>query len=540
MSTKTYIQVIVPLKLDWEPFYSVPEGLELIVGDRVSVIFSGKEYMAVVSATGVVPPATLLRKEILEVLDKVTDLPLITEEEIKFWRAVASYYLCTVGEVYKNVYFQDRKPPKKWCGKDRNSIASIPVLSLEQNNSLAAIMGALTARKTVLLQGEDRDRTELYLSLAVNTIKDGKSVLYIVPEIAFSKQLEERVKAVFPDVMVYNSKLTPAARRDTVIEARSGKPIIVLGTRSALFIPFKDLGLIIVDQEHDVLYKQESPSPRYNARDLAIMLGAVYGASVILGSSIPSLEAYYNAQTSLFAGIELDSADNHAPVMVIDTTAERRKRGMVGELSLKLLAEIKRVKEAGGKILVVSWTEESDLQGFDYATPFTVKSLPADGYDLIAILQADSLLNKQDFRCDERALQLLRRLNASCPLVIQTKVSEHPVFKALTTSQQGLYDTMLAERRTFGYPPFTRLVKLELTDADENRQKLRARFLGNRVKEVLRPFSDPLILGPEQGEIRIFFKRDRNLAAGKQALYREITSFEQQYSCHVTIDVDPL
>ena len=99
---------------------------------------------------------------------------------------------------------------------------------------------------------------------------------------------------------------------------------------------------------------------------------------------------------------------------------------------------------------------------------------------------------------------------------------------------------MMAERQAFGYPPFTRMVKLELKDSDENRQKLRARFLGNRVKEVLRPFSDPLILGPEKGEIRIIFKRDKNLTAGKQALYKEVTSFEQQYSCHIIIDVDPV
>jgi primosomal protein N' len=317
--------------------------------------------------------------------------------------------------------------------------------------------------------------------------------------------------------------------------------MLVLGTRSSLFIPFSNLGLIIVDEEQDVFYKQDSPAPRYHARECAIMLASVCGANVILGSSTPSLEALHNARTGLFADIT-PSAKEESPyqVTVIDTSSERRKRGMVGEVSLKLLAEVRKVADSGGKVLVVSWSEEPELQGVTYTTPHAVKSMPTDEYSLIAVLQADSLLGRQDFRSDERTLQLLRHLNSSCSLVIQTKEAGHPVFQALAKATDGLYDNMMAERRTFGYPPFTRMVKLELKDSDENRQKLRARFLGNRIREVLRPFSDPLILGPEKGEIRVFFKRDKNLTAGKQALYKEVTSFEQQYSCHIIIDVDPV
>ena len=99
---------------------------------------------------------------------------------------------------------------------------------------------------------------------------------------------------------------------------------------------------------------------------------------------------------------------------------------------------------------------------------------------------------------------------------------------------------MMAERRIAGYPPYSRLVSVTLKDIDEGRLNLRSRLLSNRLREVLRPFSDPLILGPRGGETRIFFKRDKTLLPGKQALYREITSFEKQYSCHVTIDVDPV
>lgn len=542
MNARNYIQVIVPLKLDWEPVYSVPEGLEVSEGDRVSVIFSGKEYISVVSKLGVTPHDGIRETDIQPVLEKVDYLPRITEMELRFWKIIASYYLCTLGEIYKSVYFQDQKPPRKWAPKDRSAIAAEPALTPGLETAFSSTLDSFSKGRTVLLHGAGhKTRIELYLKLAINAIRSGKSVLYLVPGIAVSVLLEKRVREVFPEACIYHSGQTAAKRRDIVMEARMGRPMLILGTRSSLFIPYNNLGLVIVDEEQDVFYKQDSPAPRYHARECAIMLASVCGANVILGSSTPSLEALHNARTGLFADITPSGKEESPyPVTIIDTSAERRKRGMVGEVSLKLLAEVKKVADSGGKILVVSWTEEPELQGVTYATPLAVKSMPTEEFGLIAVLQADSILGRQDFRSDERALQLLRHLNACCPLVIQTKEAGHPVFLSLGKAADNLYDNMLAERRTFGYPPFTRMVKLELKDSDENRQKLRARFLGNRIREVLRPFSDPLILGPEKGEIRIFFKRDKNLTAGKQALYKEVTSFEQQYSCHIIIDVDPV
>ena len=148
---------------------------------------------------------------------------------------------------------------------------------------------------------------------------------------------------------------------------------------------------------------------------------------------------------------------------------------------------------------------------------------------------ADGLLGREDFRSDERALQLFSLLRGkTCLLVIQTRESSHPVF---SLSRAG---NLLSERKVAGYPPFTRLVTVSLVDSEESRLTLRSRLLVNRLKEALRPFSDPMILGPEKGETRIFFKRDKNLTPGKAALYKEVTSFEHQYSCHIVIDVDPV
>lgn len=549
-----YIQVIAPLKLDWEPVYSVPEGLEVAVGDRVSVIFSGKEYICIVSKTGVIPDPALREDSIHPILDKVAQLPPISPLELKFWRTIASYYLCTVGEVYNGVYFRDRIAPKKWTEKDRSTITSEPVLSPSQETVYSAALAAFDAGKTVLLQGiGGSGKKEVYLKLAANTIRQGKSVLYLVPDISVSKALEERVASVFPDVMPYHSCLTVAKRRDVILEARTGNPVFVIGTRSALWIPFDALGLIIVDQEQDSFYKQDSPAPRYHTRETAIMLASLYGAKVILGSSCPSLESIYNSETGLFTRLELKQRFNNSPepeVMLVDISAEKRKRGMSGSFSLKLLARLKDAVDGGGKALVICRAKaavvevreemESIFPGaLDRSimldTPYAAKTIPSGEYAVIAVLLADGLLGREDFRSDERAVQLFTQLRGKTGLlIIQTRESSHPVFSI------EVANSLLAERQSAGYPPFTRMVKLELKDADENRQKLRARLLGNRVKEVLRPFSDPLILGPEQGEIRIFFKRDRNLTSGKQALYKEVTSFEQQYSCHIVIDVDPV
>ena len=548
MSANSYIQVIVPLKLDWEPFYSVPEGLELVEGDRVNVLFSGKEYMAVVSKINAMPDDALLNKGVHSIIDKVADLPRITALEIRFWRTLAAYYLCTVGEVYKSVYYLDKPLPRKWTEKLRDTIAA----EMYDDGVDDKILEAFKQKKTILLRGGD-SRTELYLKLAIKAIKSGKSVLYLVPDIAFTQSLEQYVSSVFPEVMVFSSAITPARKRDIVIEARSGKPMIVLGTKNALWIPFGNLGLIIVDDEHDSSYKQDSPAPRFHTRESAIMLGATCSANVVLGSATPSLESLYNSETGLFVRFDLPDNGNDHSVSVIDLVAEKRKRAVSGSFSFKLLAHLQSVEESGGKVLLICPAKgaiqecaqelEAIIPGAVNKTvfitsPFGIKSLPSGEYSLIAILNSDSLIGREDFRSDEYALQQFHHLSTLTPLLIlQTREPSHPVF-----SLQNGAESMLNERRSFGYPPYTRLVQIDMEDANENRRKLRTRFMVNRLKEVLRPFSDPVIIGSDAGRVRIFFKRDKNLVKGKVALRNEVCKFEQQYGCagHIVIDVDPV
>ena len=286
MADERFIQVILPLKLEWEPYYILPEGMVAAVGDRVTVEFANKKYSAVISAVDVAPPQELVSR-ILYIIGREENVPPVFPQEIRFWREMASYYLCTVGEVYKAALLRDKKAvsPARVRRLDRQDLS----LSPHQEDAACQIRKAFENNKTVLLHGvTGAGKTEIYLKLAGETLEKGLSVLILVPEIALSRQLEERVTAVFPELLVYHSAQTPA-RKGRVAEAvREKDAYVVLGTRSALFLPHRKLGLVVVDEEHDSSFKQDSPAPRYHARESAIMLALIQGAHVLLGSATPS------------------------------------------------------------------------------------------------------------------------------------------------------------------------------------------------------------------------------------------------------------
>ena len=397
MPVPAYIQVILPLRLEWEPCYRLPEGTTVRVGDRVRVLFARKEYVGAVSAVGVRPQTD--ENRILPILAAEEGLPKVLPEEIKFWRAVSDYYLCSIGEVYKAAYpalkidqeevearVKERLETRLDRLKDKaekarredtreryqaeietveallrgEKPAAVPlpvVLSPAQEIAAGAARKAFSDGKTVLLHGvTGSGKTEIYLKLAQETLDTGRNVLFLVPEIALSRQLEDRIAAVFPDVQVFHSGVTAARRAQVASRIRKPGPYLVLGTRSALFLPHHDLGLIVVDEEHDSSYKQDAPAPRYNARESAIMLGVIQQAQVVLGSATPSLESLYNAETGRFVKVDLKErfhAGNEAEIRIIDTVAERRKRGMTGSFSRKLIQEITDALEAGGQVLVL-------------------------------------------------------------------------------------------------------------------------------------------------------------------------------------------
>ena len=673
MADSTYIQVILPLRLEWEPCYRVPEGTTVRVGDRVRVLFARKEYVGAVSAVGVQPQTD--ENRILPILAAEEGLPKVLPDEIKFWRAVSDYYLCSIGEVYKAAYpalkidqeevearAKERLEARLERLKDKadkarrddtrerykaeieaveallrgENPAAVPTpvtLSPAQETAAETARKAFSGQKTVLLHGvTGSGKTEIYLKLAQETLEKGRNVLFLVPEIALSRQLEDRIAAVFPDVQVFHSGVSAARRSQVASRIRKPGPYLVLGTRSALFLPHHNLGLIIVDEEHDTSYKQDAPAPRYNARESAIMLGVIQKANVVLGSATPSLESLYNAETGRFVKVDLKErfhAGEEAEIRLIDTVAERRKRGMTGSFSRKLIHEITDTLNDGGQVLVlrarrsyapsVQCTEcgkipkcphchvpmslhrgpdrlvchycghtepytgicpscQGELQPLGAGTQKVEEELRAlfperriarlDGdtpdTEEAAIIRGfadgniDILVGQQDFRADERAFQLLEQFRGRSGrrgrpgrIVIQTREPEHPVYTRLQGSDDA---DLLAERRLFGYPPYTRLVHITLKDSNEKRLEFLSKELRNAL---LAAFSEadtpPAVIGPYApavdriaGEsirqVRVMLARNKALTSLKKTLEKTLLSFgkERKYTAHLAVDVDPV
>ena len=589
------------------------------------------------------------------------------------------------------------------------------VLTPAQERARREIEEGLAEGKPVLLNGvAGSGKTEIYIQLAQETLSRGKNVLYLSPEIALSGQLEERLREVFGSTLIcFHSALTPAKRQEAAARVREGSQIIldapsaltpakrqgatarvregsqitldtpsalptekrqeaaaqvreggyiVLGTRSALFLPHHDLGLIVVDEEHDSSYKQDSPAPRYQGRDTAVMMGTIHGAGVLLGSATPSMESLHNCATGRYRMVELSEryfAGSDARLVVIDTLAERRKRGMVGNFSRKLIEEMKKALSEGGQVALlrsrraysplVQCEECGDIpkcvhcnvslsyhrasarllcHHCGYSVPYTgvcgkcggplkalgtgtqkieeevrdlfpearVARLDADsdvgsvvtdfkerrtdilvgtqvltkgfdfeGLSLVAVLLADSITGQQDFRSDERALQTFSQFRGRCSrrgrpgtFVVQTSQPDHPVYSLLRGSGESpeIMQRMLDERRDFGYPPFTRLVRIVLKDRSEPRLENLSLKLADTLVTTLGipanhpsfqlagPFSPPVdkISDEYIRHIRIHLPRDRSLSRRKETIALAVRDFEAEHSWqgHVSIDVDPL
>lgn len=768
---RKYISVLLPLKLEWAPCYEVPSGEAVSAGDWVRVIFANRLYTGIILETDAAPGTDISRiKTIISVERSLTP---VSAAEMKLWKMVSDYYLCTPGEVFKAAYplmkisqqetlarMQEREALKKarlreklavklqkaeerLAGKEKKlengrisllkikekeiilpekekkvakkekeiagleesvkkaaleteslrrelALASADaqggcfaveenpgppetgiVLTEEQRRVYDGAIASIGKGKPVLVKGvTGSGKTEIYLELAARAMSEGKNVLYLVPEIAVSKQLTDRIHSIFGDrLLVYHSEETAAGRRDTAEKLREssrlGRQYIVLGTRSAVFLPHDRLGLIIVDEEHDSSYKQDSPAPRYNGRDAAVMLSTIHGSGIVLGSATPSLESVFNAECGKYDMLTLSSKyynATEADVEILDTSAERRKRGMDGSFSKKLISEINRTLENGGQVLIVrsrrafspvmqcpecgeipkcphcnvslsfhkspdrltchhcgyseafephcrkcgavlqglgSGTQkieeetrarfpdariarlDSDTAGSKVAetvrkfnsgetdiligTQIVSKGFDFPGLELSAIISADSLLGLQDFRADEKALQTLEQLRGRCGrrgrqghFVIQTGMPEHPVYRQLAEGGSDiLYPVLLSERKEFGYPPFTRLVNIDIRDTDERRLERMAAGLAARLKGIFTessltdvsyepvsaPFRPPVdkVADHYIRTVRVTLKKDRLLHGYKKSVAATVASFEKdnRYPNHITIDVDP-
>lgn len=182
-------------------------------------------------------------------------------------------------------------------------------LSVPQQNAYAAVVRELATKSTVLLHGvTSSGKTNLYIELIAAALRNGKQVLFLLPEIALTTQIIRRLQHHFGGhVGVYHSKFSANERVETWHQVATQRVNLILGTRSAIFLPFVNLDLIICDEEHDSSYKQQEPAPRYNARDTALYLASLFNAKTILGSATPSIESYYHATSGKYGLVTLQT-----------------------------------------------------------------------------------------------------------------------------------------------------------------------------------------------------------------------------------------
>ncbi|MFC2112095.1 primosomal protein N' [Bacteroidota bacterium] len=440
-----YAEVILPVPLPTVFSYRIPDGMELKPGMRVQVPLGKKTiYKGIVHQILSDQPAV---KGIRDIQASLDQYPIVGEEQIQFWKWLAEYYMCTLGEVYRTAMprgLKESYTPKyetfvriavPYCGEDalneimdilarapkqliilqrlveiliekdtfdqgiqkaslaasiefspsaykgllRKKILSeyseravrmpdegrklLPPRSLTpvQKTALTEIVGLFKKKQVVLLKGvTSSGKTEIYIRLIKEMLEKGKQVLYLLPEIALTTQIIERLKTVFGDkVGIYHSKYSDADRAETFLRSRQnplgGEYGVILGARSAIFLPFRDLGLIIIDEEHEQTYKQWDPAPRYHARDAAIMLAEKYSATVLLGSATPSFESYHNARTDKFGLVELEQrfGDMMQPEIHLANLREAyRKKRMVSHFTPELYEIMKETLSEDRQVIL--------------------------------------------------------------------------------------------------------------------------------------------------------------------------------------------
>ena len=243
--------------------------------------------------------------------------------------------------------------------REQTRTVAINPLNPAQQAAYDAILSHFREKNVCLLHGvTSSGKTEIYIHLIRQAIENGQQVLYLLPEIALTTQITERLKRVFGGrIGIYHSKFPDAERVEIWLKQLrpEGHYDIILGVRSSVFLPFHNLGLIIVDEEHETTYKQQDPAPRYHARDTAIMLASIYGAKVLLGTATPSIDSYHNALAGKYGLVTLNERykDIRLPeIRIVDIKELARKKMMNGPFSPELLAAVRQALERHEQVIL--------------------------------------------------------------------------------------------------------------------------------------------------------------------------------------------
>ena len=548
----------------------------------------------------------------------------------------------------------------------RDEVESIQLTEAQQT-CFEQIHEQFAQHPVTLLHGvTGSGKTEIYIKLIDEVLQQGRQVLYLLPEIALTTQIVNRLRQYFGDkVGVYHSRFNEYERVEIwnrVLEQGSGvtqKYQLILGARSALLLPFQDLGLIIVDEEHDTSYKQQDPAPRYHARDCAVVLAALHKSPALLGTATPSLESYYNVEQGKYGLVQLTQryANRRLPdIWVVNMAAAAKQRQVQGIFSNFLIEKIGEALDKkeqvilfqnrrGYAVRMVCHTCESmptckycdvtltyhkrsnllkchycgyaievptecptchstdiELKGFgtekveetlaaifpdahiarmdldttrsknghqqiisDFeqhrtdilvGTQMVTKGLDFDRVSVVGILNADALISYPDFRAFERAFQLLSQVSGRAgrkevpgKVVVQTYQPNHAALRYVESNDfSAMYVSQIAERREFGYPPVTRLVKVTLKHPDEKTVSAAADALAIPLRtafpgRVLGPES-PLVSRVQNYFLKDFWiklPKDGKLSENKRTLKNILKTFQQQKgmkAIRVVVNVD--
>lgn len=630
-----------------------------------------KEVRGVVLRPHTDPIAPELTEKIRPISAVVDNAPMVTPEQLHLWQWMSSYYMCTPGEVMAAALpgGLDKRliaPPKRrrvTLSPYDGPIEPEHPLTPAQQKSADEIGNFFTnGRSIVLLHGvTSSGKTEVYIHLIREQLRRGKNILYLVPEIALTTQLTTRLQRIFGDqLLVYHSRFSDAEREQIYHAAAKSEPHVVLGARSAVFLPLQHLGLVIVDEEHDPSYKQEEPAPRYHARAAAIMIAREQGANVLLGTATPSVESYHLAQRGTYGLVELHEryAGLQLPdIQLIDLKRQYTRKEMYDHFSDPLVERIREVLAAnkqvilfqnrrgyapqlqctscgriprcvqcdvpmtvhrqagemrchycgyhtpmptrcpdcGGEMRIIGFgTErlEEEIQAlFPEArvlrmdldttrnrnayqdiinrfarhecdilvgTQMVTKGLHFDDVQLVAVLQADSILNQPDFRAYERAYQMLEQVAGRAgrkgqqgEVFIQTFDPDNPILDFVRRHDyKALYAQQISERQHFDYPPFHRLIRLQIRDHNSGRahrvagelQDYLHRIFGSRISGVIIPAVER-IQAYTVRELTLRIEQQANLSEAKRRLREAIDhifSISSNKNTKLIIDIDPL
>lgn len=561
----------------------------------------------------------------------------------------------------KNVFVVEKRPVSRLKEHEDDFILNFE-LSADQQRALEQIEQGFDEKDVVLLHGVTASgKTQVYIKLIERAIEKGGQVLFLLPEIALTTQIVQRIQRYFGDAIgVYHSKFNNNERVEIWNKVLNGTYRVVLGARSAVFLPFKDLKLIVVDEEHESSYKQQEPSPRYQARDVAVYLAHLYKAKTVLGSATPGIESYFNALTGKYGLVKLNERFGgvELPLQeVISIAEETKKKKMVSYFSSKLIEEIELAlankeqiilfqnrrgyatilicatcgyapkcvncdvsltyHKTSGKLhchycgyhqssinicpacgsvhieqkgfgterveeeLSLIFPDEkiarldvdstrtrnglqqiiSDFQDKKTAiligTQMVAKGLDFDNVTLIGVINADTLLNYPDFRAFERSYQLLAqvagragRRDKQGKVVIQAYDDDHRIIKQVIDNKYvEMYEDEVAERRQFNYPPFSRLIFINIKHKDQHVLNAAAQQFANALRAQL----GHRVLGPEQpmvSRVRNYYikqviiksEKDASIQKVKSVLKSTILQFQAEKefrSVNVQVDVDP-